>query len=299
MFDFDNIAGLQRGATFVANEVNSARDFLQDFYIFNIADPLTFECPPPFFGFPPSNLNAPWSPAGVDPHTLNLRTETLWDDSGFTPADDPTKEGLAGETLADYATRVGTPDFLVCTGFGSVQYQGYFGDCDNFVDPGFPAFGIELDGEGVAFGSGERGLLALGINAEGAHGQGALSVAVAKATASYLGDPTNDATLCLFTWAELVQAVLYFEPGYTAHRLSTDLGERAFFVQTYYPLSLETRNPGAFTIGDPVSGWLRERNRVFGASLPAAPDAVGNAWDGSTDGVGSSSADDGVGGVVR
>lgn len=59
------------------------------------------------------------------------------------------------------------------------------------------------------------------------------------------------------------------------------------------------RTPGAFTIGDPVGGRLRERNRIAGSQLDAMGAVDGNAYDGTTTGVGSSSADDGVGGVVR
>lgn len=238
-FDFDNIAGLRRGATFRADDVTSARDFLQDSYVFNIADPLTFDCTDPLPPHLVTPRNAAWSPGGVPTHSLDLRTETTWDTSLLIPAENPALEGLTGETLDEYVARVGEPAFLVCSGFGSVLYQGYFSDCDTFVDPGSPAFGIELDGSGVSFGSGERGLLALGTGAEGVHGQGALDVAVAKAVASYTGDPSNDATLCLFDWAELENAVLYFEDGYTAHSLTNDLGSHHFDVRTYWRISPE------------------------------------------------------------
>jgi hypothetical protein len=238
-FDFAHIAGLERGAHFGAGE-SSGRDFLQDGYVYNVASPLTFFCP----SFPVgSDRDAGWSPPGVPTHSLDLRTETAWDTSGLTPADDPAKEGLTGETLAGYAARVGTPDYLVCTGFGDVVYSSYWADCSTSIDPGFPAYGIELDGESVAFGSGERGLLALGVNAEGVHGQGALNVAVAKAAASYTGDPTNDATLCLFAWTEFETAVLFFEDGYVAHVLQNDIsGGRGYGVTAYY---LTTPPPSA------------------------------------------------------
>lgn len=236
-FDFDNIAGLRGGAHFGANEVGG-RDFLQDGYVYNVASPLTFFCP----GFPVgSNRDAGWSPAGVAPQTLDLRTETVWDDSGLIPSENPAVEGVLGETLAEYVARVGEPDFLVCTGFGAVDHRSYFADCSTPVAPGAPAYGIELDGEGVGFGSGERGLLALGSGAEGVHGQGALSVAVAKAVAAYDGDPTNDASLALFEWSEFSQAVVYFEDAYVAHSLQNDNGAHGFGVRTYWRINPESQ----------------------------------------------------------
>lgn len=237
--DFDNIAGLRRGASFIANEFGG-RDFLQDGYDYKIASPLTFDCPPDFPGFPPTTRPAAWTTPGVDPHTLDLRTETVWDDSLLVPAENPALEGVADETLDEYVARVGLPDFLVCGGFGDIAYSGYFSDCSTFVDPGFPAYGMELDGDGVSFGSGERGLLAAGIGAEGVHGQGALAVVVAKAVASYSGDPTNDATLCLFAWDEFAQVVLYFEDAYVAHLLQNDAEGHGFNVRTYWRISPES-----------------------------------------------------------